>query len=213
MRVRSIIAFLARNRLAIVLLAVALAGGSLAFELLLGLTSVVWIALVALVVVLAMLMHRRSGRPVVSALLAAAVVSLAIQLIPYGRDHSNPPVVVEPAWDSAQTRQLVVRACFDCHSNEVEYPWYSAIAPMSWAVQLHVDRGRSELNYSEWDRQQREAHESAETVREGEMPPGYYTRLANQQARLTDAEVRDLVAGLEATFGSEGGRAGEGRDD
>lgn len=42
---------------------------------------------------------------------------LAIQLVPYGRAHTNPPVVQEPTWDSAQTRQLAVQSCYDCHSN------------------------------------------------------------------------------------------------
>lgn len=135
--------------------------------------------------------------------LLLVVVGLAIQAVPFGRDRSNPPVTAEPAWDSPRTRELVVRACFDCHSNEVSYPWYSRVAPMSWAVQLHVDAGRSEVNYSEWDKPQKEADESAETVIDGEMPPAYYTRFAHSEARLGQAELRDLIAGLEATFGSE----------
>lgn len=46
-------------------------------------------------------------------------VFLLIQLVPYGRNHSNPAVLNEPKWDSTQTRALAKRACFDCHSNEV----------------------------------------------------------------------------------------------
>lgn len=128
---------------------------------------------------------------------------LVIQLVPYGRVHDNPPVVAEPSWDSAVTRELAVRACFDCHSNDTVWPWYSNVAPMSWMVQLDVHEGREHLNYSEWDRPQ-EGDESAETVREDSMPPGYYT-LIHPDARLTDAELAELVAGLEATFGGEGG--------
>jgi len=75
---------------------------------------------------------------------------LLIQLIPYGHDHTNPAVVAEPAWDSTQTRDLAKRACFDCHSNEVVYPWYSNIAPVSWLVQHDVEDGRRRLNFSEW---------------------------------------------------------------
>src|SRR4030042_2927111 len=55
-----------------------------------------------------------------------------IQAVPYGRDHSNPPVRQEPAWDSPATRALAVDACFDCHSNQHSWPWYSNIAPISW---------------------------------------------------------------------------------
>ena len=50
---------------------------------------------------------------------------LLIQVIPYGRDHSNAPVTAEPAWNSPRTRELAVAACFDCHSNETEWPWYT----------------------------------------------------------------------------------------
>ena len=72
-----------------------------------------------------------------------AVVAVAVQAVPFGRDHSNPPITAEPTWDSPRTRDLTVRACFACLSNEVQYPWYSQIAPMSWAVQLHVEQGRA----------------------------------------------------------------------
>ena len=54
---------------------------------------------------------------------------LLIQFVPFGRDHTNPPVVQEPKWDSPATRELAKRACFDCHSNETVWPWYSNIAP------------------------------------------------------------------------------------
>ncbi len=56
---------------------------------------------------------------------------VVIQLVPYGRSDKNPPVISEPEWDIAATRDLVVRACFDCHSNETYWPWYSKIAPIS----------------------------------------------------------------------------------
>lgn len=126
---------------------------------------------------------------------------LVIQLVPYGRAHENPAVVAEPSWDSPQTRELAVRACFDCHSNETVWPWYSNVAPFSWLVQRDVEEGREHLNYSEWNRPQ-EGDESAETVHEGSMPPNYYL-WTHSEARLTDAELATLADGLEATFGSE----------
>jgi hypothetical protein len=143
-----------------------------------------------------------------------AVLAL-VQLVPYGRDHTNPPVTGEPRWDSAETRALAVRACFDCHSNETVWPWYTHVAPLSWLAQRDVDEGRRTLNYSEWDRGQREARESAASVRKGEMPPWFYA-LPRAHARLTPAERNRLIAGLEATFGSErprGGRRGARADD
>jgi hypothetical protein len=135
-----------------------------------------------------------------------AMVLLALfvlmQLVPYGRDHSNPPARIEPAWNSPETRALAIRACYDCHSNETVWPWYSHIAPASWLVQRDVDRGRGELNFSQWDRPQEEAGEAAEMVRRRKMPLSYYIP-AHPQARLTDAERTALVDGLAATLGEE----------
>jgi mono/diheme cytochrome c family protein len=121
------------------------------------------------------------------------------QAVPYGRSHSNPPVTKEPAWDSAATRAQVVESCFDCHSNETKWPWYTNVAPSSWLVQRDVDEGRSKLNFSEWDRPQ-EGSDAAEVVRSGEMPPWQYT-LLHRGAKLSDAEKESLAKGLEATFG------------
>ena len=126
---------------------------------------------------------------------------VAAQLVPYGRDHDNPPVVAEPAWDTPTTRELARRACFDCHSNETSWPWYSNIAPLSWLIQRDVDEGRDELNWSEWGPDE-DGDEGAETVLEGSMPPDAYS-LLHPEARLTDQEIDALVAGLVATFGSD----------
>lgn len=126
----------------------------------------------------------------------------AIQLIPYGRHHSNPPVTQAIQWDSPRTEELARRACYDCHSNETEWPWYSNIAPVSWLVQKDVEEGREALNFSEWDQPQGEADEAAETVREGEMPLWYYT-ITHRDASLSDQEQRELINGLIATIGAE----------
>ena len=130
---------------------------------------------------------------------AVAVLFLAIQLVPYGHTHENPPVVMEPTWDSAATRGLAVRACFDCHSNETSWPWYSNVAPVSWLAVRDVEEGRAVLNFSEWGTQGRHADEAAEVVLEGEMPPVYYTWM-HSSARLSDTEIAQLAAGLEATL-------------
>jgi hypothetical protein len=145
---------------------------------------------------------RDMGRVVRLTLVVLVVGFVAIQLVPYGRDHTNPPVTAEPKWDSPATRALVVRACFDCHSNETHWAWYSNIAPASWLIYHDVAEGRSKLNFSDWGQPQ-EARESAHQVQDGDMPPAYYLPF-HPDARLTDAERAALIAGLEATFGSEG---------
>jgi hypothetical protein len=134
------------------------------------------------------------------------VALLALQLVPYGRRHANPAGRVEPRWDTPTTRGLAIRACYDCHSNETVWPWYSHVAPMSWLAQRDVDEGRRKLNFSEWGRAQKEARESAKTVRKGEMPPWFYT-MVQRDARLTVGEAQALIAGLEATLGRKGEKA------
>jgi hypothetical protein len=134
--------------------------------------------------------------------LVALILFAGIQAIPYGRDHTNPPLRDEPRWDSARTRDLAKRACFDCHSNETVWPWYSNVAPVSWLVQRDVDEGRAELNFSEWSRPREEGYEPAESVAEGEMPPRLYS-LLHAEARLDAAEREALIRGLQS-FTSKG---------
>jgi len=127
---------------------------------------------------------------------------VVIQAIPYGRSHSNPPITGEPLWATPRTRELMVRACFGCHSNEVEYPSYASVAPISWVVASHVSEGRNKINYSEFDSRQRGSDDTIEVIAEGSMPPGYYTRFGRHpEAKLTTAEIAELIAGLKATPG------------
>ena len=127
---------------------------------------------------------------------------VVIQLIPFGRQHTNPAVVREPAWDSPQTRDLAKRACFDCHSNETVWPWYSGIAPVSWLTQRDVNGGRSHLNFSEWNKPQRHAPHAAEEIQKGDMPPWFYLPM-HAAARLTEAEKASLIAGFQKMPGFE----------
>ena len=127
-------------------------------------------------------------------------VLLAIQLVPYGRDHANPSRGSEPLWDSPATRALAKQACFDCHSNETEWPAYASIAPASWLVQHDVHEGRAVLNFSEWQRPQEEAAEASEELLEGEMPPAAYL-LLHAHARLSAADRDRLARGLAKTLG------------
>jgi len=128
-------------------------------------------------------------------------IFLLMQLVPYGRTHSNPPTIVEPAWDSPRTRELAVRACFDCHSNHTRWPWYANVAPFSWAVQLDVESARDIINFSEWNRRYELAVYAGRRTRNGMMPP-YKYKMAHPEANLTPEETLELARGLEATVGS-----------
>ncbi len=126
---------------------------------------------------------------------------IMIQLVPYGKDHQNPPVVKEPKWNTPKTRELFFRACGDCHSNETKWPWYSNIAPISWLVARDVHEGREHFNVSQWGAQSKnEGDEAYEELNEGEMPMKIYL-LAHPEAKLSDEEKETLLNGLKATFG------------
>ena len=150
----------------------------------------------------------QSTRTILVGVVTLAILALLIQLIPYGHDHANPPVVKEPNWDSPQTREITKGACFDCHSNETVWPWYSNIAPVSWLVYRDVADGREHLNFSEWDvhpsmpegEGEGEEHQHGpevikDVLESHEMPPANYL-LLHPAARLTDQERQALIDGL-----------------
>ena len=91
---------------------------------------------------------------------------------------------------------LLQRACYDCHSNETRWPWYSQIAPMSFLIASDVTEGRRELNFSTWSqynerRKTRKLKEIAEQVEKGKMPQWYYVSL-HPDAPLSAAD-RELI--------------------
>ena len=128
-------------------------------------------------------------------LLGAVLVLAAIQFVPV--DRSNPPVETEiPAPENV--RAVLRRACYDCHSNETLWPWYSRVAPVSWLVARDVREGRKELNFSTWNlyeekRRLRKMKETREEVAGGEMPPWFYVAI-HRDAVLSAGDVALLNA-------------------
>jgi hypothetical protein len=132
-----------------------------------------------------------------------AVALLAIQLVPI--DRTNPAVEAEvPA--PGNVRAILRRACYDCHSNETVWPWYSRIAPISWKVAEDVHEGRAALNFSTWSRldtkhQVEAMHHAWEEVSEEEMPPWFYLP-PHPRARLSP-EDRALLRAWAQSAGPE----------
>ena len=124
-----------------------------------------------------------------AALLGTLTAALALQVFPAKR--TDPPVsaaLVSPPEVDAALR----RACYDCHSNETRWPWYSHVAPFSWLIAADVERGRREVNFSEWGSyysatRRRKLQWIARSFREAKMPPWSY-RLMHPDARLSDTE-------------------------
>ena len=135
-------------------------------------------------------------RSIIRVAIGIVILAILIQLIPYGHSHSNPPVNVEPHWDRPETRALAQRACFDCHSNQTVWPWYSNFAPVSWLIYHDVTEGREHINFSDWNRSAHQhVDEFQEVFDENSMPPASYL-LLHPTARLSPAERQKLIDGL-----------------
>jgi mono/diheme cytochrome c family protein len=122
-----------------------------------------------------------------------------IQLIPFGHNHVNPPMVSEPAWSSPEARTLVKEHCFQCHSNETEWPWYSNIAPASWLIQMDVNLGRGQFNFTDWNNHPGEVDEMRGEILEGGMPPIQYW-MFHPNSRLNDQQKQELINALQTSI-------------
>ena len=139
-------------------------------------------------------------RKVLSVLIGIGILGFAlIQLVPFGHEHTNPPTISEPQWSSPEARALVKENCFQCHSNETNWTWYSNIAPASWLIQFDVNEGRSKFNFSDWNNNPMELDELTEAVQEGEMPPVQYW-IFHPGARLNDQQKQELINALESSI-------------
>ena len=137
---------------------------------------------------------RWSKRKICKSILGLLAVGLVvIQFIPVVR--SNPTILAEI---KAPEEVLTIfrRACYDCHSNETIWPWYSYVAPVSWLVESDVKVGRGNVNFSEWNEysqklQNLKRYKIGKEVDEGEMPLWYYLPL-HSEAKLSQADI-DLI--------------------
>jgi len=129
---------------------------------------------------------------------ATAVVAVAIQFIPYGKQHINPPVEVSVTWDSPETKALFDASCKDCHSHNTVWPKNTNFAPVSWLIAHDVYDGREHFNVSKAVKA-KTINEAIDEVKDGEMPPIQYT-LMHQNARLSQHERKALIDGLKKTF-------------
>jgi len=128
------------------------------------------------------------------------VAFIIIQFFPI--DKTNPAPT--PGMDFLKIKKvqpeianLIKVSCYDCHSNETAYPWYSNIAPASWIMKNHIDEGRKELNFStfamyEQKRQVHKLQECIEMIERKEMPLDSYF-LGHQNAKLSDEQRKILI--------------------
>ena len=134
--------------------------------------------------------------------IGGVVLFAAIQLWPVRR--TNPPVVGDLA-APPEVASVLRRACYDCHSNETHWAWYSRLAPFSWLVVHDVDEARKELNLSEWTQIPRKRRalapqEMLDKIETGAMPLPRYVRM-HPQAKLTKDDIETVRRWVEAGHG------------
>jgi len=143
------------------------------------------------------------NRKTLRLILVVVVVAIVVaQFVPVTRD--NPPVSAD--FDGAvAVKQVLKKSCYDCHSNETVWPWYSYVAPGSWLVVSDVDEARRKLNFSDWgsmstEKRTRVAEAVWEEVDKGDMPLSQYL-LMHSDAKPTEADkavLRDWAGGGKA---------------
>ena len=134
---------------------------------------------------------------------ALVVVFVLLQLTNPAR--TNPPVVLDLMATNPPPPAIAAMlhaACYDCHSYETKWPWYSHVAPVSWLVVGDVNNGRHNMNFSDWPnndpmRVAKRLENMSEKIGYGEMPPKKYTMI-HAEARLTDSQRKELTGWLDA---------------
>lgn len=135
------------------------------------------------------------------------LIGLAIQFVPNelpSTEMNNPGDLIGSGIISQEVAGMLKTSCYDCHSNETVYPWYSNVAPFSWLVAKDVREAREELNFSTWlEYDMMEKLEKLDDisieVKEGEMPMGIYTAI-HTSAKLDEAQRQLIVEWAEAAM-------------
>lgn len=128
------------------------------------------------------------------------VAFVGIQFIPTERNQSDtvPPTDFMLVHNVPETIQKKLQvSCYDCHSNNTQYPWYNKIQPAAWFLEDHIKEGKAELNFSEWDslssrRKSSKLRSIIKQIESGEMPLDSYT-LIHKDAKFSEAESEEMI--------------------
>ena len=138
-------------------------------------------------------------------ILTIVAVLFIINLIPVNL--SNPPITSDIKTPD-NVKMILRESCYDCHSNETTWYWYTNYAPISWLIAHDVNEGREYLNYSTWDKystnEKKELmYESIEEIQEGEMPMKIY-ELIHPNSKISEEELNILTTWIKNEFGYSG---------
>ena len=129
------------------------------------------------------------------------VAFVGIQFVPTARNQSNTVpstdfMLVNNVPETIQKKLEI--SCYDCHSNNTQYPWYNKIQPVAWFLEDHIKEGKAELNFNEWDslssrRKASKLRSIIKQIESGEMPLDSYT-LIHKDAKVSEAEAEELIS-------------------
>ncbi|PYF74630.1 heme-binding domain-containing protein [Pedobacter nutrimenti] len=133
-------------------------------------------------------------------LLGLLVILIMIQFIHPARNKSGqgmPNDISKMVAMPGDVRGILKKACYDCHSNNTDYPWYTYIQPMHWFMNYHIQSGKEELNFNEFGaytprRQQSKLRSIENSLKDGSMPLSSYT-LIHRNAILSEAEKSLII--------------------
>lgn len=132
------------------------------------------------------------------------VAFVGIQFVPTERNQSN----VVPKTDFMLVNSVpdhikskLQTSCYDCHSNNTQYPWYNKVQPIAWFLEDHIKKGKAELNFNEWDslsnrRKKSKLRSIIKQIENDEMPLDSYT-LIHREASFSEAEKQELIQWVE----------------
>ncbi len=128
------------------------------------------------------------------------VVFVGIQFIPSSRNQSDSVpetdfMLVNDVPENIQNKLQV--SCYDCHSNNTQYPWYNKVQPVAWFLEDHIKEGKAELNFNEWDslstrRKTSKLRSIIKQIENGEMPLDSYTFI-HRDAKFSEAEAEEII--------------------
>jgi len=133
-------------------------------------------------------------------LLGLLVILVLIQFLQPARNVSGqamPNDISKMVVMPADVQGILKKACYDCHSNNTDYPWYARIQPLHWFLNYHIQSGKSELNFNEFGtytprRQQNKLRSVAHSLEDGSMPLSSYI-LIHRNAILSEAEKSLII--------------------
>lgn len=139
-------------------------------------------------------------------LLAILIVLIVIQVIQPARNKSGQVLATNmmTMYKMPDTVQAVLKAaCYDCHSNNTNYPWYTYVQPVGWMLANHIRHGKEELNFNEFGsytarRQQSKLKAIANQIKDGDMPLYSYT-IMHKNARLTKEQKQLIIEWAQKT--------------